>query len=329
MVQMMFQEQLQYFNRKLSEIIDQEIRNRPDKILFDALNYVKETGGKRLRPLICFLSTEAVGGSRDDSLWTAIAIELIHNASLIHDDVIDENCMRRRSPSSFTKYGEKKAIVIGDFLFGLASEIISRHEAPKIVSLVSKTVSNVSMGQYLEFSLRRSQEVTEQSYMEVAELKTASTFMASAEAGAILGGGSKSEIKNLLNYGKNLGIAFQIQDDILDIFGDPAKTGKPIGLDLKNGERTLLIIHTLNHSNHSEKKYIRDILDEKEISNSDIDRVREIFINSGSIDYAIQSSNEILSKAKNCIDGLKESEAKKKLFFLADSTAKRIESCFC
>lgn len=322
-----FQEEVQYFNCKLSEVIEQKMQGCSNKILYDALNYIKDTGGKRLRPIICLLSAEAVGGSREKALSTAIAIELLHNASLVHDDIIDENHVRRRNPSNPARYGEKKAIVIGDFLFGLSCEMLSRCGVPEVVGLVSSAVSDIAMGQYLEFTLRTSQEATEQSYMEVAELKTASTFMASTEAGAVLGGGSEVEIEGLRNYGKNLGIAFQIQDDILDICGDPARTGKPVGLDIKNGERTILIIHALNHSKPSEREYIKEILTKKrEFGGFDIDRVREIFVNSGSIDYALLLSNELVKEAKNCIAGLEDSEAKRKLQLITDLTAERIEN---
>lgn len=322
-----FQEEVQYFNCKMGEVIEQKMQGCSNKILYDALNYIKDTGGKRLRPIICLLSAEAVGGSREKALFTAIAIELLHNASLVHDDIIDENHIRRRNPSNPARYGEKKAIVIGDFLFGLSCEMLSRCGVPEVIGLVSSAVSDIAMGQYLEFTLRTLQEATEQSYMEVAELKTASTFMASTEAGAVLGGGSEAEIEGLRNYGKNLGIGFQIQDDILDICGDPAKTGKPVGLDIKNGERTILVIHALNHSEPSERGYIREILSKKrEFDGFDIDRVREIFVNSGSIDYALLLSNELVKNAKNCIAGLEDSEAKRKLQLITDLTAERIEN---
>jgi geranylgeranyl diphosphate synthase type I len=322
------QEEVLYFNRKLSEVIEQKMRGCSNKILYDALNYIRDTGGKRLRPIICLLSAEAVGGSRDKALFPAVAIELLHNASLVHDDIIDENYIRRKNPSNPARYGEKKAIVIGDFLFGLSCEMLARCGVPEVVGLVSSAVSDIAMGQYLEFTvrLRNLQEVTEQSYMEVAALKTASVFMASTASGAILGCGSESEIENLRNYGKNLGLAFQIQDDVLDICGDPAKTGKPVGLDIKNGERTILLIHALNHVNPSEKEYLIEILSRESIGSFDIDRVRGIFINSGSINYAIQLSNDLVKGAKKCIEGLEDSKARGKLKFIADFAAERIEN---
>lgn len=324
----MLREEMQHFNRKLSGVIEEKMRGCSNKILYDALNYIRDTGGKRLRPIICLLSAEAVGGSRDKALYTAVAIELLHNASLVHDDIIDENYIRRKNPSNPARYGEKKAIVIGDFLFGLSCEMLARCGVPEVVGLVSSAVSDIAMGEYLEFTLRlrNLQEVTEQSYMEVAALKTASVFMASTEAGAMLGCGSEAEIENLRNYGKNLGLAFQIQDDVLDICGDPVKTGKPVGLDIKNGERTILLIHALNHVNPSEKEYLIEILSRESISSFDIDRVRGIFINSGSINYAIRLSNDLVWDAKKCIVGLEDSEAKGKLEYIADFAAKRIEN---
>lgn len=324
----MLREEMQHFNRKLSGVIEEKMQECSNKILYDALNYIRDTGGKRLRPIICLLSAEAVGGSRDKALYTAVAIELLHNASLVHDDIIDENYIRRKNPSNPARYGEKKAIVIGDFLFGLSCEMLARCGVPEVVGLVSSAVSDIAMGQYLEFTLRLQslQEVTEQSYMEVAALKTASVFMASTEAGAMLGCGSEAEIENLRNYGKNLGLAFQIQDDVLDICGDPVKTGKPVGLDIKNGERTILLIHALNHVNPSEKEYLIEILSRESIGSSDIDRVRGIFINSGSINYAIRLSNDLVWGAKKCIEELEDSEAKGKLEYIADFAAKRIEN---
>ena len=321
------QEEVQYFNRKLSEVIKQKMQGCTNKILYHVLNYIRDTGGKRLRPIVCLLSAEAVGGSRDRALYTAMAIELIHNASLVHDDIIDENSIRRKNPSNPARYGEKRAIVIGDFLFAFSCEMLARCGVPEVMVLVSSTISDIAMGQYLEFSLRLSdiKEVTEETYLEIAALKTASIFTVCAASGALLGGGSETEIENLRGYGENLGIAFQIQDDVLDVCGDPAKTGKPMGLDIKNGERTILVIHALNHSKPSEKAYLAELLSKKkDIRNSDIDRVREIFVNSGSIDYAIQLSNDFVMRAKSCIVGLKESEAKKKLLLIADFAASRV-----
>lgn len=327
MKEKLFQEEVQYFNDKFSEVIEQKLQECNNEILYDALSYIKDTGGKRLRPIICFLSAEAVGGSREDALFTAVAIELLHNASLVHDDIIDNNDIRRKNPSNPAMYGEKKAIVIGDLLFGLSCEMLARCGVPKVVGLVSNAVSDTAMGEYLEFTLRNLQEATEQSYMEVARLKTAATFRASAEAGAVLGGGSEVEVKNFRNYGKNLGVAFQIQDDILDICGETAKIGKPVGLDIKNGERTLLVIHALNHSDNPEKDYIKAILfKEQERESFDIDRVRNILFKSGSIDYALQLSEEFVSNARTCIAGLADSEAKQKLQFIADFSQERINN---
>jgi geranylgeranyl diphosphate synthase type I len=323
---MPFQEEVQYFNRKLSAVIEQKLEGCTNEILYDALSYIKDTGGKRLRPIICLLSAEAVGGSREKAVSTAIAIELLHNASLVHDDIIDENDIRRKNPSNPARYGEKKAIIIGDLLFGLSCEMLARCGVPEVVSLVSNAVSDIAMGEYLEFTLRTLQDVTEQSYMEVAELKTAATFMASAEAGAVLGGGSEVEIEKLRDYGKNLGIAFQIQDDILDICGDPAETGKPVGLDIKNGERTILVIHALNHSENPEKEYITAILSrDSELGSFDIDRVRRILVDAGSIDHALQLSEGFIRNAGTCIAGLDDSEAKQKLQFIADFSQERIK----
>ncbi|HDS44550.1 MAG TPA: polyprenyl synthetase family protein [Methanomicrobia archaeon] len=321
----LFHEEVAYFNQKFAEAVEEKLRACHNEIMYDALTYIKDTGGKRLRPIICLLAAEAVSDSREKALSTAIAIELLHNASLVHDDIIDENVIRRKNPSNPARYGEKKAIVIGDLLFGLSCEMLSRCGVPKVVGLVSSAVADIAMGQYLEFMLRNLQEASEHSYLEVATLKTAATFRASAEAGAVLGGGTAVEIERLREYGHNLGIAFQIQDDILDICGEPEKTGKPVGLDIKNGERTLLVIHALHHTTQQDQEYIRSILFHKRDPETiAIERVRDILIESGSIEYALQRSAVLVNRARDCIEGLKESEAKQKLQFIADFSQKRI-----
>jgi geranylgeranyl diphosphate synthase type I len=319
------EDEVRYFNRQFAALIEEKLRACHNEILCDALSYIKDTGGKRLRPIISCLAAEAVGGSRENALTTAAAIELLHNASLVHDDIIDENLIRRKTPSNPAMYGEKKAIVIGDLLFGLSCEMLARCGIPEVVSLVSSAVCDIAMGQYLEFTLRHLQEASEQSYMEVAELKTAATFRASAEAGALLGGGSDEEIGSLREYGHNLGIAFQIQDDILDICGETAKTGKPVGLDIKNGERTILVIHALHHSDYSEKEYIKAILfrDHDPVS-FDLEKVRSILVKSGSIEYALQLSEKFVAAARSAIEGLADTEAKRMLQFIADFSQERI-----
>jgi geranylgeranyl pyrophosphate synthase len=143
----------------------------------------------------------------------------------------------------------------------------------------------------------------------------------------MLGGGSMAEIENLRNYGNNLGIAFQIQDDLLDICGETEKIGKPVGLDIKNGERTLLVIHALNHADSREKDYIKAILfGDGEPESFDIDKVRRILVKSGSIDYALQLSAGFVRTAINCIAGFEDSEAKRKLLFIADFSQERINN---
>ncbi len=320
--------EVEYFNSRLAELIEERTRSRSNKLLYDALSYIKDTGGKRLRPIICILAAEAVGGSREKALSTAVAIELLHNATLVHDDIIDENYIRRRTPSNPVRFGAKNAILMGDLLLGFSCELLSECGEPEVVKVVMSALADIALGQYREFSLRLRDlnEVTERAYMEVAELKTASAFMASAEAGAMLGCGSEIELENLRNYGKNLGLAFQIQDDILDICGDPAKTGKPVGLDIKNRERTIIVIHALNHSSNADRAYIEGIMSGGgEVTGAEMEHLREIFIHSHSIRYAIALSKGLIMDAKRNLDILEDSEAKYKLHMIAERVSARIE----
>ncbi|MDF2955269.1 polyprenyl synthetase family protein [Candidatus Alkanophaga liquidiphilum] len=307
-------EETKYFEDKLSEVF-------VEKGFEEALTYVK--GGKRLRPLICILAAEAVGGDREKALPAAIAIELVHNASLIHDDILDENMLRRGAPTAFAKHG-KKAIIIGDFLFALSCEMLARCGS-RVMTLVSKAISDIAIGQYLEFSLRHAESVSEAAYFKIAELKTASSFVASAEAGAILGGGSEDDIRRLREFGRTLGIAYQIQDDIFDILGDPADE-TPLGLDIKNGEMTIIVVHALEHANAREKEFILETMSKGDVDADTLLKMRELFLHLGSIGYAFGLFEEFVREAKAHLSTLSESAPRRKLMLLPDIIAERLNN---
>ena len=307
-------EEIEYFENRLSEALAK-------RGFEEALAYVK--GGKRLRPLICILAAEAVGGDRERALPAAIAIELIHNASLIHDDVIDENMIRRRAPTAFAKHG-KKAIILGDLLFALSCEMLAKCGS-RVMTLVSRAISDIAVGQYMEFSLRHAEDVSEDAYFKIAELKTASSFIASAEAGAILGGGSEAEIQQLREFGRMLGIAYQIQDDIIDILGDPdAET--PLGLDIKNGEKTIIVIHALNQASRQEREFILESLSQGYVDADTLLKIRELFLKLGSIEYSLNLFDEFVRKSKACLNPLKETASKRKLVLIPDIIAEKLDS---
>ncbi len=320
-------EDLQYFDRKMSEVFAVMEENT---MLKECLAYTKNAGGKRIRPLICLLSAESVGGSREDATDVAISIELLHNASLIHDDIIDNNYIRRMKPSNPAIYGEEKAIIMGDFLFGISCMMLARCKDARVMEIVSRAVSEIAEGEYLSFNLRYSDEVSESFYLKVISLKTASVFKASAEAGAVLGGGKEEDVLHLRAYGLNLGIAYQIQDDILDIFGDPSTIGKPVGLDIKNGERTILMIHALENAGKEDRDFLMQILSgELPVTEDHIKRIREIMLSTDSLRYATELAESFVETAKMHVSMMKNThsqkmEARKKLMFIADWSMKRM-----
>lgn len=312
------EEETEYFESRLSEALRGGFG--------EVLAYVR--GGKRLRPLICILAAEAVGGDREDALPAAIAIELVHNASLIHDDIIDENTVRRRAPTAFAEHG-KKAIILGDMLFALSCGMLARCGS-EVMALVSKAVLDIAVGQYMEFSLRHAENASEDDYIRVAELKTASSFAASAEAGAVLGGGGEAEIRRLREFGRMLGIAYQIQDDVIDILGDPdAET--PPGLDIRNGEKTIVVIHALNRASREEREFILKSLSRGRVDADTLLKMRKLLTDLGSIKYSLDLFTEFIEKAKACLDPLEETDAKRrlakrKLLRIPDVIAEKLES---
>ncbi len=316
-----FEDKLQLVRRSIKEALD----GSPER-LYDASLHLTSAGGKRIRPLLCLLSCEAVGGSIDDALKTAVAIELIHTFTLIHDDIMDKDELRRNVPSVHVVYGEPTAILAGDLLFSKAFEI-SRKETIKILA---KAAAEICEGQEMDMSFEEAGDVTEKEYLEMIRKKTAVLLQAATESGAILGGGSdqsdhSSQVKKLSDYGLNIGMAFQIHDDVLDLLADEKKLGKPVGSDIVEGKRSLVVINALENLVGAEKEKVQRILCKEDNSPEEIALVVRLFEESGAITYCRDKAEHFINLAKSALDDLEESEAKNDLMDIAEYIIDRKE----
>lgn len=243
---------------------------KPADELFEAMNYSLFAGGKRLRPILCIASSEAVGGNEEDVLPVACALEMIHTYSLIHDDLpaMDNDDMRRGKPTSHKVYGEALAILAGDALLTEAFNLISRLDLngekageviQKIVALIASAAGPNGMvgGQAVDMAIAGKQ--VEASIIEFMHAhKTGALIAASVSSGAVLGGASKNQLESLDRYGRKIGLAFQVSDDILDIEGDSDEMGKVVGVDAQMGKNTYPSIYGLEKS----KEMLRELIDE-------------------------------------------------------------------
>lgn len=216
--------------------------------LYEPGEYFLSIGGKRIRPILCVLGNELFSEITEDAWSLATAIELFHNFTLIHDDMMDAAALRRGMQTVHTKYGDNTALLTGDVMLIRAYEKLQTiHPAhlPKILSLFNTTAREVCEGQQLDMDFEKMPSVTLDAYIHMITLKTSVLLAASLEMGAILGGATPGNCKHLYAFGKNLGIAFQIQDDYLDAFGDPEKFGKEVGGDIRQNKKTFLLLHAL------------------------------------------------------------------------------------
>jgi geranylgeranyl diphosphate synthase type I len=288
--------------------------------LYDSLKHVIWSGGKRIRPVMCMLACEAVGGDPTKILPTAAGIEFLHTFTLVHDDVMDNAPLRRGVPSIHSIWGEPIAITAGDALFSLAFKAIasnanvkgiSPHKVKKVLDLATEKCLDLARGQTLDLLFEKAEDVKLQDYLEMVKLKTSSLIEFSLQAGAILGGGTPKEIEALGKFGSLAGTAFQIQDDILDVEGKD--TGKMQCIDLYKGKKTFVVIHTLEKAPPDKKHRLLNFLSKKTKRSSDIKEIMQMIRNSKSIEYAKRTTRRLMKNAESCLDCLRKSKGKENL----------------
>ncbi len=313
-----------FFNTQLEKFLD---GGNPES-LYNAARHLPLAGGKRLRPCFSLISCEAVKGDIIKVIPLAIALELIHNFTLIHDDIMDKSKLRRNLPTVHVKFGEPSAINAGDLLFIKAFE--SMHNISIDCSIFKNVefgfidfIKEICEGQQLDMDFENKQTVNEEEYLEMIRKKTAVFFQFAAEAGAIIGGGTQDEINALNEYGLNAGLGFQIWDDYLDISSDEITLGKDIGNDIRNGKKTLIAVHCLNNAVGDDKELLDRIFGNINAAENEVRQVYDLFKKLKSIDYAKNTALNYISTAKNVLDKLPDSEAKQLLLELADYSIKR------
>ncbi len=299
----------------------------PDN-LQEASIYLTKAGGKMLRPALSLITAEAVGGEKENALKAGSAIELIHTFSLIHDDIMDKDEMRRGMPSVHTVWGEDVAILAGDTLFSKAFEIIicsqgtTSEQNNQALATVADACVKICEGQALDMGFEDRYDVSEEEYMEMIFKKTGALIAAATKVGAIMGGASSEVIDAMYEYGRLIGLAFQIQDDYLDLASDEETLGKPIGSDIAKGKMTIIAINGLASAGDDSDKLL-EILKDDNNSQADIDNAIEILNNCGAIEYARNLALESVDQAKKVLEILPDSSSKQVLSDIADFVLER------
>jgi geranylgeranyl diphosphate synthase type I len=298
--------------------------------LYKAASYLIDHGGKRLRPYMVIKSCQLLGGTTKQAMSAAAAIEMIHNFTLVHDDIMDNDDVRHGVPTVHMKFGVPIGILAGDLLFSRAFEIISRpylHKSQEVglnlVATLAKACTDVCEGQALDISMAKSNKIPNESqYIRMIEKKTSSLFVASCAMGAITANKNFSDVIKLSTFGKNLGIAFQIIDDLIGIIGDPKVTRKPVGNDIREGKKSLPILLAIKKADSQEKKIILGVFGNSSASKNEVGRAISTISALGIEGSIKQKATYHSNMAKKSISTYNGS-AKKELLSLLDFVVER------
>ena len=318
------------YSSDIIKTIEDELSVITPNNLQEASIYLTKAGGKMLRPALAVLTSEAVGGNKENAFKAGAAIELIHTFSLIHDDIMDDDDMRRGMPSVHKVWGEDVAILAGDTLFSKSFEIILSSNPKDIdpsqinqaLATVADACVKICEGQALDMGFEDRYDVTEDEYMEMIFKKTGALIAAATKAGAIMGGASDDVVDAMYEYGRLIGLAFQIQDDYLDLASDEETLGKPIGSDIGKGKMTIIAINGISSAGDDSEKLL-EILKDDNNSKEDIDLAIEILTKCGAIEYARNLALNSVKQAKEVLEILPDSSSKQVLVDIADFVLER------
>ena len=268
--------ELKDLEESLSKSISSEV-----SLATEVSTYLVNSGGKRIRPLICILIAKALGYKGNKLTQLASSIELLHTATLIHDDVVDESSSRRGKESIHKKWDNAHGVLVGDFVYSKAFQLMAGLRNPKIIKILADSTNIISEGEVLQLSLKNKAIISEKDYFEIIGRKTAELFKAASQSAAVLSGASNEVVKTAGDFAYSLGIAFQIQDDLLDYFGNKELTGKKIGKDFEEGKITLPLLRTIKLTSNQNKKTILKLISKKDTSS--LSQVIEIIKGSGAL----------------------------------------------
>ena len=285
----------------------EQAMSHEDGMLGSALSHIRQRGGKRMRPMLMLLMAKNYGAISQVTQHSAVGLELLHTASLVHDDVVDESGERRGQASVNATYNNKVAVLVGDYILSTALLHVSYTNNQHIVQTLSELGRTLAAGEILQLSNIQNQEIKEEVYYQVIRQKTAALFEACASIGAISGGASDEEIKKAALFGQNLGIMFQIRDDIFDYF-DSKEIGKPTGNDMAEGKLTLPVIYALNNTDFDAMHTLAKKVKAGTINTDEIAVLVEFTKQHGGIDYAEQKMDEY---SRLCLDFIAESVKEK------------------
>ncbi|MEF3077968.1 polyprenyl synthetase family protein [Winogradskyella poriferorum] len=311
---------IETYQKSFLSYLEDFVVNKKPKNLYEPINYILKLGGKRLRPVLTLMTSEIFNGSTSAAMDAALSVEVFHNFSLIHDDIMDDAPLRRGKATVHEKWDLNTGILSGDAMLILAYQLFENYE-PKIfqalAKLFSKTALEVCEGQQYDIDFETRNDVTIPEYLKMIEYKTAVLVGAAMKMGAIVAEASEEDQNLIYDFGRYLGVAFQLQDDYLDAFGNPETFGKQVGGDILENKKTYLYLKTLELGNNAEKTSLLDLMINKALTDDEkVEKVKALFNASGAADATQLAVKDYTQKAFNVLDKINISEDKKQMLQL-------------
>ena len=307
--------------RKVDACIRRELDS--DVMMIPAIgNYIVDSGGKRLRPLLCILSSRLFSYAGERHIPLSVVVEFLHTASLLHDDVVDSSEVRRGTPSANGVWGNQASVLVGDFLFSRAFEMLVADGEMSVLALLSKVSNTLAEGEVLQLVRTFHLGMTEAEYLEVVESKTAILFSAAAEIGARVSAQDDEIIRRMAEYGMCLGVAFQLMDDVLDYVADAQDVGKPVGHDLEEGKITLPLIHAMQRDDGL-YAMVEAIAERDGYADGEREAVRDAVHSAGGVERCLEAAQEYAERAKACLPDSGGPAIRQLMADLADFSARR------
>ncbi len=284
--------------------------------------YLREGGGKRIRPSLLLLAAHALGFSGPGAVRLGAVVEMVHTATLVHDDIIDGANMRRGRPSANTTWGNEKCVLAGDWLYMQAFKVALEEKNLRVLDLLIGLTQKMVEGELLQIQ-KLGKAVSEAEYFDLIFRKTACLFAVSMRLGAALAGATEEEENALAAYGRAVGLAFQIVDDVLDLTATEEVLGKPVASDLREGKATLSVIHSMDHGTAADRQAIQRVLADRSFERTSREQIQQILVKNGSVEYAMAAADRYAEQGRQALASLPESEFKRALLWVPDFVVAR------
>jgi octaprenyl-diphosphate synthase len=284
--------------------------------------YLRGGGGKRIRPTLLLLSAHTLGYFGPGAIRLGTVVEMVDTATLVHDDIIDGADLRRGRPSANTTWGNEKCVLAGDWLYMQAFNVALKEESLRVLDLLIGLTQQMVEGELLQIQ-KLGRAVSEAEYYDLIYRKTACLFSVSMRLGAVLAGASEEQETNLAAYGRAVGLAFQIVDDVLDLTATEEVLGKPVASDLREGKATLAVIHSIDHGTAADRKTIQRVLDDRSFENVSREQIQKILARHGSVEYAMSVADRYAEQSRQALAHFADSEFKRALLWVPDFVVAR------